>query len=347
MATKPRIPVFRSKLPGLQSASRLPRTKLSSRSSQEGSSSNEAVGGTLKSKYNSKAKNNRCEVTDNIRFIDKNGNRNNISAPKHEQITVVNSVHESSIESAQDIEENCEVVSLCSAEPSPNKSHHGYDLSVLRGCRSRFRSKETRKAVCRQIHLQLLIGVTGHSDKEENGNYSEFYLTGENGVEFEALAPDLIAFKRFQELSRTTSPTGSTVSNDSDNHTRARLPLPSSTFVKNKPKSVHSKTKPSNFGASKPKSLYQRGKEKRIGLPTKSTTISPSNAMDYVRQITNRSTSLEVKLARRRNEIKTEPTRKISAPARQGAKGDGKWTTDLDAAMNLNRRQSQPTIDES
>uniref|UniRef100_H2YTV3 Uncharacterized protein n=1 Tax=Ciona savignyi TaxID=51511 RepID=H2YTV3_CIOSA len=69
--------------------------------------------------------------------------------------------------------------------------------------------------------------------------------------------------------------------------------------------------------------------------------------MDYVRQITNRSTSLEVKLARRRNEIKTEPTRKISAPARQGAKGDGKWTTDLDAAMNLNRRQSQPTIDES
>uniref|UniRef100_H2YTV5 Uncharacterized protein n=1 Tax=Ciona savignyi TaxID=51511 RepID=H2YTV5_CIOSA len=257
---------------------------------------------------------NRCEVTDNIRFIDKNGNRNNISAPKHEQITVVNSVHESSIESAQDIEENCEVVSLCSAEPSPNKSHHG---------------------------------VTGHSDKEENGNYSEFYLTGENGVEFEALAPDLIAFKRFQELSRTTSPTGSTVSNDSDNHTRARLPLPSSTFVKNKPKSVHSKTKPSNFGASKPKSLYQRGKEKRIGLPTKSTTISPSNAMDYVRQITNRSTSLEVKLARRRNEIKTEPTRKISAPARQGAKGDGKWTTDLDAAMNLNRRQSQPTIDES
>nr|XP_026694121.1 not5 protein isoform X3 [Ciona intestinalis] len=345
MATKQRIPISRSKIPGFQSASRLPRTKFSPRSSQEGSP-NEPHGGAIRTKYNTfpKTNNTHCGVPDNIAFsaknFDKNGNKD---FDKKISGNTVSAILGSPGDSSVDFEDNCEVVSLCSAEPSPVKQD-----------------------------------PSSHSEREEiiNGHHSDFCFDREieNSVQFENLAPDLIAFKRFQEISRSSSPVTSIVSSEGESTARARLPLPSAAAksrpnTARKPQSrlaTRTKSNSPKFGknnspkfGSKNSEKKNEKRDKRIALPTKATAISPSNAMDYVRQLTgNRTTTLEVQLGRRRgnnpaDDAKTSRfnsenklMRKISAPTKS-SRGDGKWSNDLDTAMNLNRRRSQPTIDEN
>lgn len=189
-------------------------------------------------------------------------------------------------------------------------------------------------------------------------------------------APDLVAFRRFQEVLNPASGSGrsSPCSDTETPPSKGRLPLPSSTAL-NSNKSLLRKSKkfpaqklviektnlkPKTSGKTRSK-LDSRtfGKTTKVTLPGKDINISPSNAMDYVRKITagEQNSNQDMGGPRRRSrgaepqtmhrsygkvDLKERPNRKTSgSKVAIATRGDGKWSTDIDSAMNVPRRNSK------
>ncbi|XP_076818674.1 uncharacterized protein LOC143464656 isoform X1 [Clavelina lepadiformis] len=256
----------------------------------------------------------------------------------------------------QEFEENCEVLSLCSTDPSPTK--HSSNDNLMHQTDHNYNNLSSAKTVA-----ALKDKILAAKNKWLNNNE----------VVHDYHPP--LHVKDLLEDNHTDSGASSTGGSSKAGTSRIKKLKKSShstksNTVKNFPPGNISKqplTTTSAFvnecigGGKLWKSTTSRTivKQKKITLPQKlTTTVNPSSAMDCVASNTARASSRP--LTRRRGSANlfsdaanetcqnARPSRKILAPNHSvmDKKSSGKWSSDIDSAMNLARRNSRKPVDD-